>query len=133
MMSSFINVSRGPTPATCRLALAALQTRARRHCATTICLVRRASLIESRIPSPESRGRQYLMCHRIEHNVDTDRVSRHREPLEVVRTFAFTLVGVAEIGVVRHHHDQPALGVVDAAEVRHRAVFAALRRELRAY
>src|SRR3954471_15813773 len=68
------------------------------------------------------------MCHPVEHDVDADGVAVRRELVEVFLALAFALPRIGDIGVVGHHHHQPALVVGDAAEVHVRAVLAALRR-----
>src|SRR6185436_14554000 len=63
----------------------------------------------------------------VERDVDADGVAVWREAVEVLLVLAFALPGVGDVGVVGHHHHQPAVLVLDAAEVHVRAVGAALR------
>src|SRR5258705_1982330 len=69
-----------------------------------------------------------LMRQGVEDRVDAEGVTARTDSDEVFGAVAFALPGIAEVGVVRHQHDQAAVLVVDAARLRHRAVRAALRR-----
>src|SRR3954470_22698773 len=75
------------------------------------------------------RGRPISMGHRINHDVDAERVAVRREAIEVFLALALALPRVRDVGIVRHDDQQPAAGVLDAAEVHVRAVVhvAALR------
>ena len=66
------------------------------------------------------------MRQRIEEDVDPEAIAGDRLLVEEVRVIAFALEGVAEVGVVGHQHDQPALLVEHAARVDDGALLAAL-------
>src|SRR5687768_10594599 len=67
------------------------------------------------------------MGHAVEHDVETHRVALRREAEEELRVLRFTLPRIRYVGVVRHHHHQPAVLVGNAAEVRLRAELETLR------
>ena len=65
------------------------------------------------------------MAHRVEQDVDPERVAVRRELLEEERVPILSLPGVGDIGVVRHQHQDPAMFVRDGPQMRHFAVNAA--------
>src|SRR5262249_29173825 len=69
----------------------------------------------------------FSMRHRIQDDVDADRIPLARELVEVLPHVAFPLERVAEIGVVRHEHEHVAVGVERASRMRDGAVASALR------
>ena len=52
--------------------------------------------------------------HRVEEDVDADRVAFDRESVEKFRIIGFALVRVAQVGVVRCQHEDVAVRVVSA-------------------
>ena len=72
--------------------------------------------------SPEVRARYVLVRHRVQHDVDGDRVTFRRKAIEILHVLAFPLPGIGNVGVVRHQHHQPAFVVEDAPRVDYRAV-----------
>src|SRR6476660_2850845 len=64
-----------------------------------------------------------LVGHRVEQDVDPNRVRIRREPEEVVGLLAFTFPGIGQVGVVHHDDHEPAVVVRDAADIGWRAVF----------
>src|SRR5262249_5369668 len=87
---------------------------------------------------PQRRGLQQVcalygearesVSQRVDQRVDAEGVARTREMIEVLAALAFALERVAEVGVVRHHHEDVAGAIGDRARVRLGAVAAALRR-----
>ena len=73
-----------------------------------------------------SRQELRLMRHAIEHDIKPNGIAIRREAEEELGVLPFTLPRVGDVGVVRHHHHQPAVLVADAAEVRLGAQLAAL-------
>src|SRR5262245_1792759 len=73
-----------------------------------------------------------LMRQRVQHGIDAERVAIRTEIHEVRRIVALALPRIAEIRVVRHQDNQPALLVNDGARMRGCTVGAALRGSPRA-
>src|SRR5262245_1464655 len=73
-----------------------------------------------------------LMSQRVQDGIDAERVAIRTEIYEVRRIVALALPRIAEIRVVGHQDDQPALLVDDPARVRGRTIGAALRGSPRA-
>src|SRR5512145_2375617 len=73
---------------------------------------------------PAMRGRS--VRHAVEDDVEPDGVALGREAEEELRVLGLALPGIRDVGVVRHHHHQPAMRVADAAKVRLGAQLVAL-------
>ena len=58
------------------------------------------------------------MRHRVEHDVDADRVRLQRKAIEILVFFRFALPTIRDVRVVGHEHHETAVVVEDAAEVR---------------
>ena len=68
------------------------------------------------------------MRHRVEHDVDADRVRLQRKAIEILVFFRFALPTIRDVRVVGHEHHETAVVVEDAAEVRLGGLEASLRR-----